>query len=439
MEHKRLPRKIFLVAFAPKESYCLEPLAVTLAERFERVLVINDFFDEAAKDDGGLLGELIECQQPVVIIASEVDTLSLLRPRDSYIRILIEHGIAPFKAYTNNENLLKTDAYLAPTELWRSRLATRFPGRSNQLMLGGYPRLSRLRELRERARAITSYDGVPAAWMSAQSERRTLVIFTWGVNPEVIKQLPDRNEIIYLFHPDDLGIHQKKYFKHASGLISEPRLTAFLLTHAGQLFGDFSSLTFEALALGISTYFFLDRRIYFDHIYNDLGRDFFRPGTLGYARIPDTDIAIEPECVLTLEELKVALEEAPRLIRKPLQVPKSVLPPEGDNRVLAAELVECVVEKSTKTILQADWMERSRERIRMINFIARSYRDILGRNPDYSGLAEYLMFLENKADPLPLKGVWLYAVLAQSEEGRIRFNEGAWDWPSLMLKKLHQR
>lgn len=297
---------VYLLAAEEKDRNSLEAFRPNLESRgFSSVLI--PFFDDLATRTAPLLSAFIEEARPVAVISSTsmLSLLNVLRLRESYVCVGVEHGTAPFKAYTYGEHLFASDYYLAPTRLWHDRLARLYPQHRSRLRLGGYPRVEVLRDLRGQ-----SLD-VPAGLESwSQCEDRKLVILSWGVDEWALKTLPDRQNIAYLLHPADWRLRDVKLLDKAVIVISEPASAAFLLSRANVVFGDFSSLTLEAAALGLQAHMVIDRSLY--RLDCDMAPEFFDPTSSDYASVPHVDVQIDRSCILKMEDLRRCLDNERR-------------------------------------------------------------------------------------------------------------------------------
>lgn len=419
-------RRVYLLASESKDVFSLEAFADSLRLR-DLDVVVAGFCEELLEAGGGAVGRLLKEPSPIVVASSTqtIEYLSVLRPRESYILIGVEHGTAPYKAATYRSQLLDADYYLAPTRLWHDRLARLYPQRKHKLRLGGYPRVEVLRDLRDAALKTGPGNEVAAAWFA--SNTRNLVILSWGVSEWALRRLPDRNDVVYLLHPGDARLGTLRLFDNATVVISEPTVTAALLSQATSVFGDFSSLTLEAHALGIPIRVVLDRSLYFGSV--DLSEDFFDPQSPAYAAVPHTGLRLPHECIIDAKQLAWTLESG-TVLTNVMTIPLEMLiPAERDNRELTAECIEDIERchpASRNDILRVDF-----SRLETARHVVRGYHDLLGRVPDFQGFKSYVDAFSKSSDPPTLRAFKWYAEICGSAEGRDRLAAQHWPWPTV--------
>lgn len=420
---------IFLICTETKESFALSCLADPLRRRGFSVHLIDDLFGELALARSDKLISFATEQRPIVIVshAYALQFMSFIRPRETFLSICLEHGIAPFKRYTWSKYLLSADCYVAPTKLWFDRLVSLFPEAKEKIWLGGFGRISELADLRK----LQNMDGNPPAryqkWF-AQSQRK-LVIFSWDVNGTSLRSLPDSPDIVYLLHPANKGSVEEVAFHHAEMVISTSADCAFLLSNATKVFGDFSSLTLEAVALEIPVIFFLDRTLYNSDC--DMGTEFFDPNSASYASIPETGISIARHCIASLNDLRLALNGADHPVSD-LQVPIDILPPRGDNRELLSETIISIICGSSPMV-EGSPDPANLHRLDCASIVSNGYNAILGRKPDDKGFAHYAYGLYTGGGSIVFRAMKLFVALSQSDEAHARISRLKLSTPKLNL------
>ncbi len=446
--------KIFFIATEEKERYVLGNLLEPLQRRGYETIFIDNFLKDILRGNHSDLVRFVT-QELAVLITSQTTARTLaelIRPRDTFLSIGIEHGIAPFKSYTYRPALLESNYYLAPTELWHDRLISLFPEAAQRVRLGGYGRISEIKDLRGQAGNLMKVPSRYERWHA--TSKRKLVIFSWGVNGNALESLPDSEDIVYLLHPADVDLYQSISFQHAVPVISTPEDCAYLLAQARFVFGDFSSLTLEAHALELPVIFFLDRSLYSSDC--DLDPGFFDPTSPAYAKIPETEFRIPPKCIIGSKQLSHALladtlhsdilrheRNANKLSVTsfegedfvPLEVPESLLPPSGDNREITAEAIIQIIQEDP-LLRRGGKLERSRHHLDCAALVAQAYQDVLGRSPDLYGFIHNTEALLKSDAPLMTRALSLWAAMSQSPEGKTRFAEGVWRPPFLSLSRF---
>ncbi len=440
---------IFLIATERKDIYCLEPLFSELKKRFQDVTLIPNVVQELLKPDSGAMRKLSLSRMPIIISAS-VSVFPIVlnfRTRSSFIAVGVEHGIAPFKGYTYSSHFLSYDAYMAPTALWRDRLAGLYPAFASRFWLGGYPRLSQLKDSISNAHTMKMSEEF-SSWMEIPEDRRKLVIFSWGVDPLALQSLPDQSDTVYLLHPSSESIVRSVELRKAKCVISRPDLAIQLIANAGIVLGDFSSMTLEAAALGKTSFMFIDRRLYSSDC--DLGEDFFSHRSPSFVSIPETSITLPRSDLCSLEDLRSIIrdgalkvfegipcvayggERGDVTVRKALTLSASILPPENvDNRSLCADRISEFIDqwKVLGAPLKND--DHAVRKVDAAKFLAEAYRAVLGRDIDLSGMSHYLKVSENSSKPLPIMAFNILYEIANSKEAMMRFSSGAWGWPEI--------
>lgn len=430
-------RAVFLFAGEDKDSYCLEPLADELRKRFTRVYDLSGTLELRCSTPPvrSVLQGFCSEERPLVLLCSPYvgSFLEILRSRESYDCIGIEHGIAPFKRHTFGQHLLASDYYIAPTRLWADRLKRLYPEQAHRIEVGGFPRLEILRELR--VKAMNSVEASPAGighWLQAEGVRK-LVILSWGTDPAELDRLPDTPNIAYLYHPGDKKGMLGRTSTRSSLFLSTPELSSCLLANADEVYGDFSSLSLEAVTLGIPTRIFIDRRLYTSNC--DLPPEFFDRRSPDFAMIPEAGERIPPELALSLEALSNFLAgdggSAPPLTVDAL--PPGILPPSGvDNRKVTADAIHKISANMPQNTPVRAHLDQNG--VDALLFLLSAYSDVLGRTSDLKGLRHYLIRLISSASSPPLAGLSILREFAHSAEGRARFEQGRWGWPQISFE-----
>lgn len=430
--------EIFIFASEGKDLQCLSPIKDSLSVSGCQVYItalphsrdIYEIFDRDA------YRKFANSPHPIAVFSSSwvIESLLLVRAPDTFHSVNIEHGVAPFKNYTFGSHLLIAENYIAPTQLWAERLRQLYPDRAERVSLGGFPRLEVLRELRAAALSDNNLsktcDPRLAKWMAADGQRK-LVILTWGTNADELDKLPDHENIAYLYHPADGSGLAARTARRCSLFLSTAELTTQLLCAADKVFGDFSSLTLEALALGIQTYIFIERRFYLSNC--DLGEAFFDRGSGAFGQIPETPYSLDALRVLDGSQLAKALYEDadPLPPFSAADLPSGILPPDDrDNRLLTADLI-CEIAKTPPDAAATELIPP--HRFESVMFLLDCYLQILGRPADLKGLQHYLSKLETDARPRPVVALEIMSALAKSEEARRRFSKWEWCYPKIEL------
>lgn len=310
-----------------------------------------------------------------------------------------------------------------------------FPGRALYIKIGGFPRLEVLRDKRA---MINNKDRQVSwevcQWADAKGPKK-LVILSWGTDAVALDRLPDKANIAYLYHPaDGKGMLARKSSK-SSLFLSTPEVSSQLLAIADEVYGDFSSMSLEAMALGIKTHIFIDRIFYTSNC--DLAEAFFDRSSPHFAAIPETDFCLSAEHILNFEDLSLLLaaDEGEPKGMSPDQLPPGILPPDDrDNRDLTVDVIH---EIATALPSLSNGSEGHDQRIfDRLRFLFRAYSEVLGRPADLKGLRHYLDFMARSNAPAPVIACAIYKILAESPEGRRRFAKGDWDWPRLTFNPV---
>jgi hypothetical protein len=255
-----MSEQIFLISAEAKDNHCLAPLLPFLRSAYDNVTAF-DFFDDIGSNSGACLKEFATCDFPVAVIASTpmVGFLTLVRPRETFLCIGVEHGIAPFKRYTYDEELLSADFYLAPTEGWAERLRSLYPELQSKVRLGGFPKIEFIKEHTSRRKTVRSRLMSLLRGGASDRKGKILVVLSWGVDAEALRGLPDTDFIDYLLHPADFRLRDTVPFTKSGLYVSSPDVTYELIANAALIIGDFSSLSLECIYLGKHVLLMIDR------------------------------------------------------------------------------------------------------------------------------------------------------------------------------------
>lgn len=424
-------RNIYILGLEEKDTYCLSPLEEALKANFERVFFIKDLINEIQKPNFGLAGQLAQEKFPITISSSIniLDHIAPFRNRASYMSIGIEHGIAPFKMYTYGAHFQKHDAYMAPTKIWLDRLKRLYPENKDRFLLGGYPRLEHLRDLR--VKPPRDNGSLPYHWRCSGPGQKKLVIFSWGVKKEALEALPDKEGIVYLLHPASVKLSHEVKFEHASCLLSEPDLTSDLLATTDRVYGDFSSMSLESLALGVPVHIFIDRILYENNC--DLGEGFFKRGNEAFGRVPHTMRKLDLDQIINAKELSESLAAD---IDTDLPPPSTRLDPEllppivQDNRELCANAIFDFVEQNydrmvANAVREPGWQDR----LAFMRFLGSAYQAALGRRYDKHALEKHFAALEFSNSPPPVAATRILANLLKSPSAIEYMQQNETSWP----------
>lgn len=387
-----------------------------LAPRFGQVL--NFSLDNLS----GVAERFVKDAFPVAVFTSlhAYQVSLLMRTGRPFVAIGLEHGVAPYKAYTYNEHFLDYDAYISPTELWRDRLIKLFPDRAETFTGVAYPRFDDLAD-----RFAQVGDQVHAAWRGAGPEDRDLVILSWGVNFEALVERPDRPGLVYLVHPAMARNAAAVQLAGAEIVVSTPQDATVLLANAQRVFGDFSSMTLEAAVLKPQTFMFIDRQLYM----SDCGMlsSFFDRGDTEFGRVPQTQLRLPIEHVLSLEGLRAVLmgQEA---VASEAAIGAwsdiSILPTNIEKQAhKAAVLIEAAAKSRIKKGKRFKTLTPEFEAVKVVG---QGYRQILGREPDPVGLLHHVDILISKLGLGPVGVLAMYASMAQSQEAQARWQTGTY-------------
>lgn len=405
--------KICFIASEAKDVYCLIPLSSLINQK---IYIINAL----TKTD---IDEILSAEKPIFVCASHIALgfLEAIRPRNSFIAIGIEHGLAPFKAYTYSEKLLDYDLYCAPTEAWAERLRHLYKEKADRILTTGYPRLETLKALRE---AINNNEASSQSseWQHTTDTSKILVVFSWGVNADSLRILPDLDNIVYLLHPADEYLVTTVDFKNAALLASSPSVTSTLLAHADIVYGDFSSMTIEAEVLGLPVQMFVCRKLYrFDC---DVGDSFFNPSLENFLKVPHYHKQIDAENVIkdidSLIGNLIADAGRKKSFKNESIFPVEFYPPMQSAVSLcmaALNNIALKIEDGAFSLSKIPANEAANV-ASALNFLISAYKTILGRSPDVGGIRTYMNDFRANKEPGPLWSLKVIKEFAYSREGQ---------------------
>jgi len=404
---------IFLISSENKDKYCLDPIAKGLESRFA-ALHFFDFFEDITSNNGKVLSEFARSKFPVAIISSAimVDFLSLIRPRETFLCVGVEHGIAPFKTYTYGKHLLSSDFYLAPTKGWAERLARLYPESRPQIRIGGYPKLEVIKGRIERRSSAEDMC------------KRILVILSWGVAENAFEFLPDLEFIDYVLHPADYKLKNMVLLSNAGLHVSSPDVTYDLISSASLVIGDFSSLTLECIHLGKHVVFMVDRSIYNGNC--DMDASFFNDVSPEFGVIPESGTRIAIEGAITVAEFASLVarfgDDIEEFIgsTKQAEFDQAFLPPADRNNI---DL--CVDELCKLFDVPRAWRgtgsglrDETTDAVESMCFIWDSYQTLLGRPADRGGLRHYLRRMAEFNGSVLHKAVAVWHEISSSPEAK---------------------
>lgn len=420
----KLP-SVYLFSSEKKDRHCLDPIVRHLSEDFDGVYHLS--FDKICSDMERFSVE--ECPVAVFSSLTAYDFAKFVRGGRPFISIGLEHGVAPFKAYTYNPRFLEYDCYISPTHLWAKRLSALHPRYASSFAEVAYPRMddlvARCEEKRGRAHP---------AWSSVEPNRRDLVILSWGVDFSTVRRMPDRAGVVYLVHPSMAKAARRTKLSQAKIVVSTPSDAAELIVGAARIFGDFSSMTLEAAVVHPSVFMFLDRRFYGSDC--DLKPSFFDRSSAEFGRVEHVEFSLPRDHLLDVDGLKRALlgdvlkpEAALASWAVEGLLPKAT----GEHGPRVSEVVKRVTEALLPGKRKLAAMSPA---LLALKTVEAAYYDVLGRRPDYpAALSHARNWLENPA-PRPAKTFSLYNTFAQSAEGKKRWEAGNFELPEVRVKSM---
>lgn len=367
---------------------------------FEYLKVFADGSHEANSDCVKVLSLIsVRTEQVCVLVcgrdAYEPFDKTLVRSglRSKVIFVSFDHGIAPFKVYSYAEHFIKYDYYLGTTQFIVDRLKQLFPLNRNKFLVGGFPRLDMLYS--DIGARKDLHGLLRRYYFGTYKGRITLALFSWGVKKSFVEDLPDREGVVYLFHPsEDRRVVFGRPWNYAVVAISNRFVVPDLLSIADEIYGDLSSLTMEASQCGKTTYMMLDKGCYIDGY--DVDDDSFVPGRATYGLIPSSRIRIEKNQLLSGAQLIGSLSSGvPQ--SEPLQLPEVLLAPvPGRNsEQLCCALMEIFVLEGLTVSEVAGRDLNSKvinesQKIKVGDIVSIAYFVALGRGADSGGLEGYI-------------------------------------------------
>lgn len=403
----------FVIVREKKDQYCVDPLLPAFAEACRSLTVIDP---KAVRSVTGRAPEpsldaLAGAVDPLVVCSSlsGLRYARFIRGGDKFISVGVEHGIAPFKRYSYTRGLLAYDGYMAPTVLWAERLKRLFVKHADRVFVGGYPRLEHLAALRNRQMAEAP---------GAEGPPSLVVVVSWGTSVEALEALPSAPGLTYLLHPAVTGGHTSLMKRRPDVVASTPERAAALLSRAGLLLGDFSSMTLEACHMGVPTYMFLCRELYRSDC--DLPPDFFERGDAGYGAIAHTGESIPRDGLLDFQTLCAALRNFAEggdtraflsgLGVRPLgdALPEGVMPPSGD---AVAAILDGVRRVTARAAVRPAVVPGGR-RYQTVREMALTYLEVAGRPMELKTLADQIKAWPADARP---DREWALALLASAQ------------------------
>lgn len=416
---------VYLISCEEKDTYCLAPVVEALEALFSSVKLIS--YDDLGDDMARFSTDIC----PVGIFSSIVayDRAKFIRSERPFISIGLEHGVAPFKAYTYNPRFIEYDAYISPTRMWADRLSRVYPRYADKFSRISYPRMNDLKFRLEKNR-----HSVHEVWSGVPVDLRDLVILSWGVDFDALKQMPDRDGVVYLVHPAMFRAVGRANLERARVIVSEPDVAAALISGAGRIFGDFSSMTLEAACLNANTFMFLDRRFYDSDC--DLAPEFFDHDAPGFGRVENTGFSLPREHILDLQGLARVLDgdALAETAGVASWAPAAMMPDvTHDQSASAAAAIADVVSALWPQKRLSGMMSPSLMALKVVDS---AYRDVLGRKPDYPAAITHAKNWLDSSAPAPAKTISLYNAFANSAEGQRRWAAGNFLTPQIVIEAM---
>lgn len=416
---------VYLFSSQAKDAYCLSPIVEALSQSFSTVNLVS--FESICDDMARFSVE--ECPVAVFSSVSAYDFAKFIRGGRPFISIGVEHGVAPFKAYSYNHRFLEYDCYISPTKMWADRLARLHPRYAKKFTHFAYPRLDDLQ-----TRVVQNRDVDHEAWGGAAPGQRDLVILSWGVDFSALRRMPDREGVVYLVHPSMFKAVRRTSLGRAKILVSDPDTAATLIAGASRVFGDFSSMTLEAACLNPKTFMFVDRRFYGSDC--DLTPSFFDHASPAFGRVENAGFSLPRAHVMDLEGLAKALggDKMPDAAAVLAWAPGAMMPEAtGGQSAKAASIIVDVVAALRPEKRRLGTMSPS---LIALKAVESAYHEVLGRDPDYpAALTHAKNWLESPAAPAA-KTISLYNTFAQSAEGKKRWAAGSFHLPQMTLATM---
>lgn len=416
---------VYLFSYEEKDTHCLSPIVDALGDYFSSVRIVScdDLGDDMARFSADIC--------PVGVFSSVLayDFAKFIRAGRPFISIGLEHGVAPFKAYTYNDRFIEYDRYISPTKMWADRLSGLHPRYADKFLTVSYPRMNDLQERVEKYR-----HSVHEAWSGAPIGSRDLVILSWGIDFSALKQMPDREGIVYLVHPAMFRAVGRAKLDLARVIVSDPDVAASLIASAGRIFGDFSSMTLEAACLNANTFMFLDRRFYDSNC--DLSPEFFDHGAPGFGKVESAGFSLPREHILDLQGLAGVLggDAIAETAAVASWAPSAMMPEVTHDQ--SARAATAIAE-----VVSALWPQKRLSGMMSPSFMAlkavdSAYRDVLGRKPDYPAAITHAKNWLDSSAPAPAKTIGLYNTFAQSAEGQRRWGAGNFFAPKIVIEAM---
>ena len=371
----------------------------------------------------GTLEHLISAKFPIVVGASpsSVDRIMRsIRPRWSFWLIGVEHGISPFKGFTYSSAFLVYDDYFAPNKLWLDRLKKLYPHCRTRFHLGDYAKANDFGETYPRPIVANTNTS------DLNNHNNIVVILSWGIKEDVFFTLPDQVNITYLLHPAQSNFSNGIPFRNARVLWSKVDTAKILIESADIVFGDLSSLTFEVSGLR-PTYLFLSNKLYVDNY--DIDSAILDPNSPLYGSVPEADYAIDKRFILTFDELLDALHAGTASGKEPLSLEPMLMPQlrdaeqttSADGILKLAAICDDIHGKRGNGSFDSQ----------LAGFIRSAYRTILGREPDATGLRDYLVSAKSSDNSSLVIGLEILLAMARSKEAAQRPETMGDVWPIL--------
>lgn len=418
------------LAFEDKDVYCLKPI---MREVLRQGLK-SDILSFNLRNSQALY-RLARSEFPVVICSSlsALNVAKIVRGNLPALYFGVEHGISPFKKYTYSSHFLKYDRYFSPTELWNNRLLELYPEGGGKFVLGGFPRIEDIKNTQDESNG-DNFSLEEWGWGYGTHNKR-LVIFSWGIDPEVVGKLPDEHGIVYLFHPASRSQVNRLSFSKSKVAVSTPEISSNLVFYADTVYGDFSSFSLEAMALGKKVRVFICRELYLNDCGMETGDGFFDKFSDSFFKIPhyENDL-IKDNVISSLPELTGELCcEIYDEVGSFNVFPEVAFPPvvDGAAKFMVDKIISqsrCLARAMSFTINKDDL----REREDALYFIFNAYDYILKRNPDIKGLESKLEQCEKSKHNKIEAGLNILLQMSRSQEALSKKEMQENKWPDFI-------